>query len=357
MIVEGFQSYAPKSLHESPSAFSTRGERGCRRKESGGHGGIVTVEIPGDCLALIAMQRGVIGRRQALGSGMTASTIDSLLRSGRWRPLQRGVYAAFTGEPAREALLWAALLRAGPDALVSHQTAAELFGFGDGADAPIHLTVPGARHPDPIRGVVVHRVQRARQTRQPYLLPPRTRIDDTVLDLAGSACNLDEAFGWVHRATGIWLISAGRLRDAIGRRRKMRWRAELLRALDSVEDGARSHLEHRYVRDVERPHRLPHAVRQARVIRSGKVCYLDNLYDTYLVCVELDGLAAHPPGERWRDVHRDNAGAADGIITLRYGWRDITRNPCRTAGQVAAVLRQRGWSGAPHRCGPTCPVR
>jgi very-short-patch-repair endonuclease len=312
------------------------------------------IELPDACHALIALQGGVIGRGQALDCGLGPATVDGLLRTGRWRRLQRGVYASFTGEPDRKALLWAALLRAGPTAMLSHETAAEFLGLGDEGAARIHVTVPLDSHPDPMPGVVVHRARRARQMRHPYMLPPLTSVEDTVLDLAGSARSADEAFGWVCRATGKWLTSAESLRIAMSHRRTMRWRAELLSALDSVEDGVRSNLERRYVRDVERPHGLPRAVRQARVIRYGRPCYLDNLYERYLVCVELDGVAAHPPGERWRDTRRDNAGAVQGIITLRYGWRDITRNPCEAAGQVAAVLRQRGWTGAPCPCGPSC---
>jgi hypothetical protein len=318
----------------------------------------VPIEIPSECRGLLALQRGVIGRQQALASRLSPDTIETLLRTGRWRRIHWGVYAAFTGEPSHEALLWAALVRAGPDAMLSHQTAAELFGFADDSGGQIHVTVPRDRsYPGRISGVVVHRVGRARELRHPYLLPPRTGIEATVLDLAESARTVDDAFGWLCRATGRWLTTTDRLRQAMRQRSKMRWRADLLGSLDMVDDGVRSNLEHRYVRDVERPHGLPRAVRQARVVRYGKTCYLDNLYEAYLLCIELDGLAAHPPGERWRDFRRDNAGAVDGIITLRYGWSDVTGAPCEVAGQVAAVLRQRGWTGATRRCGPTCRAR
>ena len=70
---------------------------------------------------------------------------------------------------------------------------------------------------------------------------------------------------------------------------------------------------------MERAHGLPAARRQVRVVRSGRPCYLDDFYADWLGGVELDGLVAHPPGERWRDFRRDNAGVADGIVTLRYG--------------------------------------
>jgi hypothetical protein len=137
----------------------------------------------------------------------------------------------------------------------------------------------------------------------------------------------------------------------------MRWRAELRSVLDAADDGVRSNLQHRYMRDVERPHALPKAARQARVIRYGKPCYLDNLYEMYLVCVELDGLEAHPRHERWRDLRRDSAGAVDGIVTLGTAGPTSPNHRGKVAGQVAAVLRQRGWRGSPRACGPSCRLR
>jgi len=80
------------------------------------------------------------------------------------------------------------------------------------------------------------------------------------------------------------------------------------------------------------------------------------LYEEFGVGVELDGDLAHPPEAHWRDRHRDNAAAADGIITLRYSWPDVVRRPCHVAAQVAAVLRQLGWRGRPRPCGSHYPV-
>lgn len=299
----------------------------------------------------------MIARQQALGLGLAADALETLLRTGRWQRMQRGVYAVFTGEPRYEALLWAVLLRVGSDAVLSHQTAAELFGLAGHSGHPIHVTVPRDSQPGRIPGVIVHRAGRAREARHPVMLPPRTKVEETVLDLAASARSFDEAFDWFCRATGRRLTTPDRLRHAMHQRTRMRWRPALLESLETVEEGVRSNLEYHYVREVERPHELPRAARQARVIRYGRACYLDNYYEKYLVCVELDGKVAHPPEERWRDFRRDNAGAVDGIITLRYGWADITRRPCEAAGQVAAVLRQRGWNGTGQPCGPSCWLR
>jgi hypothetical protein len=232
-----------------------------------------------------------------------------------------------------------------------------LYGLTAELGERVHVTVPRDRQPRPIPGVIVHRLDRAAVTRHPALLPPRTWIEDTVLDLVTAASTPDEAFGWVFRATGQRLTTAGRLRAAAAARPVLRWRIQLAQCLNDMADGVRSNLEQRFVRAVERPHGLPTALRQVRIVRDGRVRYLDNLYQGQLVCVELDGRAAHPVGERWRDYRRDNAGATDGIITLRYGWSDVTGQPCQVAAQVAAVLVQRGWPGRPRRCGRACALR
>jgi len=311
-------------------------------------------ELP---VGLLQVQAGVIERGQALRAGFSGEAIDGMIRIGRWQRLQRGVYATFSGTPGREALLWSVILRAGPDAVLSHRTAAGLYGLTEYPGEAIHVIVPPNRRPKPIPGAVVHRLDRPRTARHPVLLPPRTRIEETVLDLAVAASSADDALTWVFRATGQGLTTPERIRQTMATRGRMFWRAELSECLDDMADGVRSNLEQRYVRAVERPHGLPHALRQVRVVRDGRVRYLDNLYQAQLVGVELDGRAAHPVGERWRDFRRDNAGATDGVMTLRYGWSDVSGQPCQVAAQIAAVLTQRGWPGRPRRCGATCTLR
>ena len=155
----------------------------------------MAIPIPGACRELLALQSGVVGRQQALQAGLREDVIRTLLRTGRWQPMQRGVYAAFTGEPCRQAVLWSVVLRIGPDAILSHQTAAELFGFASDTDGPIHVIVPRESQPGRIPGVVIHRIDRARDARHPSLLPPRTKVEETVLDLAASARSVEDAYG------------------------------------------------------------------------------------------------------------------------------------------------------------------
>ena len=109
-------------------------------------------------------------------------------------------------------------------------------------------------------------------------------------------------------------------------------------------------LEYRYVHRVEGPHGLPAARRQVRIRQRTGNKYLDNLYEEYGVCSELDGTAAHPADEQWRDKRRDNANLVGGIVTLRFGFADLGDRWCQTAADVAAVLRLRGWTGVAHPC-------
>jgi very-short-patch-repair endonuclease len=306
---------------------------------------------------LVELQRGIVTRQQALASGIDSDTIVRLVRSGNWQSLQRGVYSIFTGDPAREAVLWAALRRAGPEAALSHQTAAELHGLTDLPSSLVHVTIPVNRRISRLPGIVIHRSTRIRETTHPSLLPPRTRIEETVLDLVQQATRFDAAFGVACAACQRRLTTADLLLASMTMRKKMRWRTDLTTALADIREGVHSLLEHRYVHRVERPHRLPKAVRQTKIVRGVKSSYLDNLYAEQAVCVELDGRAAHPDDRRWQDIRRDNAAAAEGITTLRYTWADVTLRPCQTAAQVAAVLRTSGWTGAVRPCGPHCPIR
>jgi very-short-patch-repair endonuclease len=267
------------------------------------------------------------------------------------------VYATFTGPFSRDAKLWAAVLSVGPGAVLSHETAAELHHLTDKTMAKIHVSVPASRRPGQhtkIRGVVIHRSRCLVAEFQPPWHLPRTSVEDTVLDLIAAARTFDDAYGWISAAIGRRLTTPALLGKALAARSRMRWRGWVTGALQDAGEGVHSPLERRYVHGVERAHGLPAARRQARRRHGSGTRYLDNLYEEYGLCVEVDGEAAHPAEGRWRDTRRDNANLAQGARTLRYGWPDVTEHRCRTAAEVAAVLRRQGWTGRLRRCGPGC---
>jgi hypothetical protein len=313
-------------------------------------------QLPDRGQRLLNLQRGVVASWQADQAGIAPSRMRSLVRSGRWQQLHFGVYATFTGTPPPDARLWAAVLRAGPQSILSHETAAELHGLLDRRSTLLHVTIAKSRRVDPICGIVIHRSSRVLETRDPGALPPRTSIDETVLDLAQTAASFDDVVALLARSCQRQLTTPFLLSESLKWRAKSRWRSEIDLALRDVADGVHSPLEFRYVRDVERAHGLPTAKRQASGSQRGRPIHRDVRYGRYGVVVELDGKASHPDEQRWRDQHRDNAAAAEGFGTLRYGWADVTERACETAAEVGAVLRRRGWPGLLRSCGPCCRV-
>src|SRR6266851_3178535 len=164
--------------------------------------GWVADDVPERVRAPLITQRGVLTRAQVLDAGMTDKAIVARLRTGRWQRLQRGVYATFSGEPPRAALIWAAVL---------------------------------------------HYSRRLAHARHPALEPARTRIEETVLDLGQAAGTLDRALGWIFLACGSRRTTAERIVATMALRPRMRWRADLAMALDVAGEGAHSLLEFRYV--------------------------------------------------------------------------------------------------------------
>jgi hypothetical protein len=318
----------------------------------------VESELPAALRKLARYQNGIVSRPQALRAGLTEDMIKFRVRSDRWRQIRPGVYTTFTGVPGRSAQLWAAVLSAGQGAVLSHGTAAELCRLTDKPSDLIHVTIPWQRRIGQTHGVMLHRSRRAGEIVLGQSNPPRTRIEETVLDLTQTAATFDDVCGWVTRAFAQDLTDETRLRAAMGLRTQLRWRADLLELITAAADGDHSVLEFRYDRDVERAHGLPRARLQVPFTSpGGRRGRRDRVYDDYGVVVELDGRLAHPDEDQSRDKARDNAAAVDGQQTLRYGWTDVRRHACETAAQVAKVLRRHGWEGWPRSCSPGCPVQ
>ncbi|MGH3254866.1 MAG: hypothetical protein ACRDOU_05555 [Streptosporangiaceae bacterium] len=312
-------------------------------------------DIPDAVAETAHWQAGTLSRRQLLDAGLTSQMIATRLERRRWQQLYRGVYAVFSGPPPRAAWLWAAVLRAGDGAVLSYQTAAELHGLIESPAETIYVTVPSTRR---VRtpGIAIRISGRVGEARQPNREPPRTTVEETVLDLIQRSKTFDDACRWLTRACGRRLTTEDKLRTALSLRKKLRWRPELDDVLAAAGHGIHSVLEYRYVRDVERAHGLPPSRHQVRVVIDGRAVYRDAYYEEYRLAVELDGRLAHPDEERWRDSRRDVQAGARGVYTARYSWRDVYGHPCETALLQAQILRQRGWTGAPIPCSAGCTV-
>ncbi|MDA3645086.1 type IV toxin-antitoxin system AbiEi family antitoxin domain-containing protein [Saccharopolyspora indica] len=297
-------------------------------------------------------QHAVFTRRQLRKFGISHDAVRANVRANRWQRVHRGVIALFSGPLPRPARISAALLYADPPAVLSHQTAAQEWGWLPKDDGPIHVTVPYGTSAMAQEGVVIHR-SRAFQHIVVAHDPPRTSRADTVIDMA-----VAEADEKAAERTLLTVAAANRVAvDDIGARLvarpAYRYRTALDRAVRLLGEGLTSMLEARYFLDVEQAHGIPRAQRQVPRSAFGRKLLEDCSYEGIGVrlIVRLDGRAYHSDAETaFRDRRRDNAAELSGMARLVYGWRDVERNPCSVAREVVAVLRREGWRGPTRRC-------
>lgn len=321
----------------------------------------MVVILPATLDGLLAMQGNVVTHAQAVARGKSRHEIATLARKRHWQALHRGVYYAMPGPVPREALLWGALCRVGHGAVLSHETAAEVWKLTGRRSEVIHVSVPRqAGSPPTATGVRVHHSARLPRAGFPAAilegLPPVTLAAETVLDLANTSATAEEAVAWAIKACqrkaatpdiiAMYMSEPGH--------RRLRWRDDLRDALAEIRIGVESPLEHRYLRDVERAHGLPEGKRQVKAKRGSTAWFHDVRYPDYGVGVELDGVAYHPAHARPADDARDNTSTLEGVRTLRYGWIDVAYHPCAVAREVWSLLVSCGYRGDFRQCGPAC---
>jgi hypothetical protein len=303
---------------------------------------------------LLALQDGVISRRQVLGAGVTQTGLNRLIRRRELVTVHPGVYVNHTGRPTWQQRAWAAVLTTGPQAalcLDSALRAHEGKGRRTTEEAIIHVAVAHGRSPVPPEGVRVHRLVDLDQRVQWNKTPPCTRYVDTVLDLASRGDALTSV-ARLADACGSRRTTAARLRDRLDERKRIAQRDWLRSVLSDVADGTCSVLEHGYLDLVERPHGLPGGVRQAvRDLGNGRV-YRDVDHPDLGVRIELDGKIFHTSTEdRDRDLERDlDAVVAEDGTTVRLGFGQVYDRGCTTAAKLAKVFQRHGWPGQATLC-------
>lgn len=316
---------------------------------------------------LLDRQDGVATTAQLLALGATEPWIGRRVRSGAWQRPFRGVLVTHSGALDWRNRFRAALLYAGPHALLSHEAAAFLHGFRPTPPAIVPILVPAHRSVTPAAGVRVHR---SRLLTVDGVAAPggawlsggvpaglrafaRTSFADTALDLVSLARSPDEIVAHLSEAARA-RTPLHDLRTALENRPSLPGRAVVRDLLAAVSEGVESPLEYRY-HLIERRHGLPRARLQVRECLDGEWIRADRVYDGLGVRVELDGRLAHPGGRTDRDTWRDNAVLLQHAeLTLRYRWSHVLGRPCEIAAQVARALRLRGRAVPVRACGPDC---
>ena len=164
--------------------------------------------------ALVEAQHGVVARRQLLELGFSPKAIKHRIATGRLRPVWRGVYAVGRPQLTRYGHWMAAVLACGAEAVLSHRSAAALWGFLQATRGPVDVSVP-ARLAPRYPGIRVHRRAGLRPSEVTRLHGiPVTTPACTLIDIAiGLGAKRLEAA--VNEADKLDLIDPDRLRTAL----------------------------------------------------------------------------------------------------------------------------------------------
>lgn len=310
---------------------------------------------------LLELQSGVIARRQLIIAGRRDHEVKRLVRRRDLVPINRGVLVDHTGRPTWLQTAWAAILSASQfdeggeavGACLCAESALRFFqgpGLRQPADQPIHVLIDSARTLRPSPGMVVRR-SRQFALRCAGGYPPRVSYADAVLDVATSATDRGEALAVLARAVGDRRSTADRLLELSRSRSRVRGRAWVERVLADIDAGTCSVLEHGFLNDVVRAHGLRTPQLQRREVTAIGVVYRDAAYQG--LNIEMDGRLHHTAFDnRDADLDRDLVAATMGQRTVRLGWGQVFRRPCRTAAALAMLIED-----SPRRCGrPSCGV-
>src|SRR6201999_3809443 len=91
---------------------------------------------------LTRAQHGVLTRRDLLALGFSAKGIKHRVAAGRLHPISTGVYAVGRRELTPHGRWMAAVLACGDGAVLSHRSAAELWGIGHEERGRIDVIIP-----------------------------------------------------------------------------------------------------------------------------------------------------------------------------------------------------------------------
>ena len=280
-----------------------------------------------------AGQYGVIARAQLAGLGLGRGAIDHRLAVGRLHPVHRGVFAVGHAVLSRHGVWMAAVLAAGPGAVLSHRSAAALWGIRDTARARPEVSV-ARRCERP--GVDAHRVTLAEDEITAERGIPVTTPARTLLDLAGQLTpqQLERA---IHETEYRRLASPLSLDALLTRHRGRPGTAALKRI---VERGAlglditKSELETEFLAFLD-----AHDLARPKVNELIGAYTVDALWPQPRLVVELDSRQAHQTARAFeQDRARDRDLQVQGYRIVRITYRQLHEDGPTIAAQLRTLL-------------------
>ncbi len=267
-----------------------------------------------------------------------AGVVRHRVRSGRWQRPCRGVIVLHNApltEVERDAV---ALASASPRSALAGPAALRHDGFDAKRDGTFLVLPTGARPPSWGEAVVHWSGELRTDDVHPNRTPRRTRPSRSVLDAASWHRQEQYARWVVIAAMQAGLVTAGQLRDALGRRGPCRHRAVITASILDAEGGIDS-LPERDFRELWHATGLPSPRRQQRLRTASGVYYLDVWSDHFDFGVEVHGIPHHAVDQWDRDLLRANEVAIGGRRTLVFSSFAVRRHPDVVAAQILRMAR------------------
>ncbi len=280
-----------------------------------------------------ARQDNVITGDQLRNAGLGRGAVAHRLKARTMQRLHTNVYLLGPAPPTPMARARAAALACGADAVVSHRSAACLYGLLPDLGGDVDVTV-ASRNPGEHPGIRLHRVaQLPPQDARDMLRLKITSVARTICDIAAteSARDTEHAFQEALYRD----VATDKALEAVLEREPRRRGARVIRALIADPRLTRSEKE-RLLLSLIRQAQLPTPLTNAPV--HG---YKADLYwPQQGLVVEFDGWQAH--GHRLAfesNRKRDQILIANGLRVLRVTDRQLTNEPIALVARIAQALR------------------
>lgn len=285
---------------------------------------------------LAEKQHGIVSRTQLLELGLASGAIGRRLRAGRLHPLHRGVYAVGHQVVSLRGRWMAAILACGHGAVLSHRTAAMLWGIRGSSGRAIEVTthVKSGSH-----GAIQRHfaVLPADEVATAHRIPVTT-VPRTLFDLA-SVLAIDAVERALRESERLRLYDALSLEDLLkrypGHRGNRAIRECLRRRLELPVGTTREELEARFLSFLSRVG-IPRPRLNAWIDLGAHRYQADCHWPGQRVIVELDGYETHGTRAAFeRDRARDRRLTAAGYRGIRITWHQLHEAP----GEIEADLR------------------
>ena len=291
---------------------------------------------------LAGRQYGIVSRAQLVELGLTRHEVQGRLDAGRLHRLHHGVYAVGHRHLERRGRWLAAVLAAGPGAVLSHRAAGALWRVR--FDAIVEVTC--RRRRGSARGFVARRSSDLPADEVTVVDGiPVTSVSRTLLDLA-AVLPRRQVERAIEQAEVLRLTDPLSLADLVERHPGRRGIATIRAILARGGLGlhvTRSDLERRFL-DFVGGARMPAPAVNAVV--EGFEC--DVVWREAHLIVELDGRSTHGTTEAFeRDRLRDLRLSAAGWTVVRVTWRQLHNDRATLERDLRRLLaRRRGAANA-----------